>query len=73
MNNFESHLRIVGLISAYLKLNFAYVGYFCFQWVHYSPNHVLHNNLRRAMNRFERAASTFTLQRFLSRPRSRVF
>ena len=45
MNNFESHLRFVGLISAYLKLNFAYMGYFSFQWVHYSPDHVLHNNL----------------------------
>jgi len=69
MNNFESHLRIVGLISPYLKLNLAYVGLFSLQWAHYSPDHVLHNNLRRAMNRFERAASTFTLQRFLSRPR----
>ncbi|MEY4806679.1 MAG: hypothetical protein RLZZ206_1068, partial [Cyanobacteriota bacterium] len=69
MNNFESHLSIVGLISAYLKLNLAYVGLFSLQWAHYSPDHVLHNNLRRAMNRFERAASTFTLQRFLSRPR----
>jgi hypothetical protein len=64
MNNSESHLRFVGLISAYLKLNFAYVGYFSFQWVHYSSNHVLHSNLLRAMNRFESAASTYTLQRF---------
>ena len=30
MNNFELHLRLVGLISAYLKLNLAYVGYFPF-------------------------------------------
>lgn len=28
MNNFESHLRIVGLISPYLKLNLAHVGLF---------------------------------------------
>ena len=30
MNNFESHLRFVGVIAAYLKLNFANVGYFAF-------------------------------------------
>jgi len=38
-----------------------------------SSDHELYSNLRRAMNRFERAASSFTLQLFLSIPRSRVF
>jgi hypothetical protein len=28
MNNLESHLRLVGLISPYFKLNLAYVGLF---------------------------------------------
>jgi hypothetical protein len=64
MNSFKLHLRLVGLISAYLKLNLAYVGCFTLQWAHYSPDHELHNNLRRAMIRIEKAASTFTLQRF---------
>jgi len=49
------------------------LGDFCPPWAHQSPDHILHSNARRAMNRFESAASTCTLQRFLSIPRSRVF
>ena len=50
-----------------------YLGRFLSQWAHQSSDHVLHSHLRRAMNRFERAASTFSLHLFQHTPQSGLF
>ena len=50
-----------------------YLGRFLSQWAHQSSDHELHSHLRRAMNRFERAASTFSLHLFQHTPQSGLF
>ena len=73
MNILNADQALIIAIPPILRLYFAHLGATCPKSAHHSPNHALHSSSYRTMNRFERAASTFTLQRFLSIPRSLVF
>ena len=63
----------ISSISPIRRLNLPHLGKHFPKWAYHTTNHVLHSSSCRAMNRLERADSTFTLQPFFSMPRSRVF
>jgi len=73
MTTVQENRASISLNSPVCGLNLAHLGRCLPQMDTPLPNHVLHISSCRTMNRFERAASTFTLQPFLSMPRSRVF